>query len=528
MVGTMFHRCTKSFCRRGAGDRLFSKSGFPASCFSGRTSVSRASSDGLALAAVASAVSVLAGLLVGSLGLSGFAAIFGLIAAYIFLARPLYGLVGTFFVLNLLMVIDREQRIGFTLPGVGGTISATDLCYALMIACAIWKVTMGRDSYFPENKLTTPLAILFVWSVVELAVGIAAGNQVKKTLIEWRPFLYLTIFYLTVYLVRDRETFVWVMKGFFLAYVATFGLGMSIFVQGRKTIEYFTVGQMDPGQSALPRFTFVPSDLVLCLLFICLGLIIFLKDRKRVPVLTLMAALLLLNLFLIQARTQIVALFLGLIPILVLAPGPKRLQFIAAGAAGLVFVALLLFSLAQTESGRKKIVDPIAERFSGIYKKKTEVDQSLERREIEFKVMQHKLVNRPLIGHGFGSKWTTDPIWTTIYDYDVTYIHSSWLFFLFKTGAIGAFLVMHLFYKTVRIALDIVRDERIPMFRGIALGIVAAMPTFAFSGILQPTLWHFQTAPIIGFEFAATVIMAHLLSQEKRSVAPDAGTISNE
>ncbi len=480
----------------------------------------RTSRNGRSLAVVAVALSTLAGLLVGSLSLTGLGAICGLAAACFFAARPLYGVVGILFVVNILCVIDREQRIGFTLPGVGGTISATDLCYALMMACALWKLTMARDTYFPKNKLTTPLSILLIWSLVGLVIGLASGNQVKKTLIEWRPFLYLTIFYLTVFFVRDKETFVWVMKSFFLAYLATFALGFSIFVQGRKTIEYFTVGQMDLGQSILPRFTFVPSDWVLSLLFISLGLIVFLKNRKHLPVLVLLSLLLVLNLFLIQARTQIVGLFLGLVPILVLAPGPKRLQFIAAGITSLMFIALLLFSLAQTESGQKKIVDPIAERFSGIYKKQTEVDQSLERREIEFKVMQNKLLNRLLIGHGFGSKWTNDPIWETVYKYDVTYIHSSWLFFLFKIGLIGAFLILYLFYQTVRMAFDIIRDERIPMFRGIALGILATMPTLAFAGVLQPTLWHFQTAPIIGFEFAMVVIMAHLLSQEKQYGAP--------
>ena len=125
------------------------------------------------------------------------------------------------------------------------------------------------------------------------------------------------------------------------------------------------------------------------------------------------------------------------------------------------------------------------------------------------------IFKHPVIGNGFGSKWSSDPRWVTVYKHDPTYIHSSWLYFLFKMGAVGTILILLLMFRASALALSIVRDPRKPFFRGIALGILATMPTFVFTGILQPTLWHFQMTPIIGFEFAVVVIMDHILSRRR-------------
>jgi|GEM_PF-1184741 len=463
---------------------------------------------------VAATASVIGGVLIGTQSLIGFGSILAFPMAMFILARPVYGLMGIFFVVNVLFVVDRMQRIGFTLPVTGGTISATDLLYGLMIACVIWKWTMDKDVYYPRNRLGTPLFLLLAWAAICLFIGIASGNEVKKSMIEWRPLLYLSIFYLTVFLVRDEQTLVLVIKSFVIAYLATFALGFAIFVQGRKAIEYFTMGQIDPGQSILPRFTFVSSDLVLTLLFMSIGLIIFLRDQRYKIFLVMLSALLVVNLLLIQARTQILALFVGMTPIMILAPGLKRIKLIAAGFAGAMFMAVVIFSLAQTESGQKKIIDPILERFSGIYKQQTDVDQSLERRRMESEAIWPGIFKHPVIGNGFGSKWSSDPRWVTVYKHDPTYIHSSWLYFLFKMGAVGTILMLLLMFRASALALSIVRDPRKPFFRGIALGILATMPTFVFTGILQPTLWHFQMTPVIGFEFAVVVIMDDILRRK--------------
>lgn len=465
--------------------------------------------------AIAVMASVLGGLLVGAQSLVGLGSILAFPVATMILMRPLYGLISVFFLVNVLFIFDRTQRIGFTLPVTGGTISATDLLYALIMACVIWRVTMLRDTYFPRNSLTIPLTLLMIWSVISLVMGISQGNEVKKSLIEWRPFLYMGIFYFTVYLVRDEDTFFTLIKSFYWAYIATFILGFMIFIQGRKAIEYYTMGQVDPGQSALPRFTFVSADLVLTLLFMSMGLIIFIRDKRLKNYLIALSALLGLNLLLIQGRTQVLALFVGMIPIMILAPGLKRMKIIAAGLAGSIFLALVIFGLAQTESGGKKIIDPILERFSGIYKAQTDVDQSLERRRMESDTIWPGILNRPIIGNTLGSKWSRDPKWVTVYKHDPTYIHSSWLFFLFKLGLIGTVLMLVVMYRASTLALSIVRDQRNPYFRGIAMGILATIPTYFFTAFLQPTLWHFQMAPIIGFEFAAVVIMSNILKNSE-------------
>lgn len=463
---------------------------------------------------VASVVSILGGLLIATQSLAGLGSILAFPVAAFILMRPIYGLVGIFFIVNVLFIFDRTQRIGLTLPVTGGTISATDLLYGLMIACVVWRWAMDKDTYYPRNRLTVPFTLLMIWATISLVAGISQGNEVKKSLIEWRPFLYMGIFYFTLFLVRDEETLLTLIKSFYAAYIATFVMGFMIFIQGRKAIEYYTMGQVDPGQSVLPRFTFVSADLVLSLLFMSMGLIIFLKDRRLKIFLIGLSALLALNLLLIQGRTQVLALFVGMIPIMILAPGLKRMKIIASGFAGAVFLALVIFGLAQTESGEKKIIDPILERFSGIYKSQTDVDQSLERRRMEGDTIWPKILNSPVIGNTVGSKWSNDPKWVTVYKHDPTYIHSSWLFFLFKLGLLGTILMLIIMYRASLLALSIARDQRNPYFRGIALGILSTIPAFVFTGVLQPTLWHFQMAPVIGFEFGVVVIMDDILKRQ--------------
>ena len=463
---------------------------------------------------MAAIVSIMGGLVIGTQSLAGLGSILAFPIAAIILMRPVYGLASAFFIVNVLFIFDRTQRIGFTLPVTGGTISATDLLYGLLIVCVVWRWAMDKDTYFPRNSLTIPLTLLMLWASISLITGILQGNEVKKSLIEWRPFLYMTIFYFTVFLVRDEKTLFSLINSFYAAYIATFVLGFVIFVQGRKAIEYYTMGQVDPGQSVLPRFTFVSADLVLTLLFMSMGLIIFIQNRRQKNFLIALSALLGLNLLLIQGRTQVLALFVGLIPIMALAPGLKRIKIIASGFAGVIFLALVIFGLAQTETGGKKIVDPILERFSGIYKAQTDVDQSLERRRMESDTIWPKILNRPVIGNTLGGKWSDDPKWVTVYKHDPTYIHSSWLFFLFKVGLIGTVLMLIVMYRASVVALSIVRDPANPYFRGIALGILATMPTYIFTGMLQPTLWHFQMAPVIGFEFAVVVIMDSILKRQ--------------
>lgn len=461
---------------------------------------------------LAAVVSVLGGLLVGTQSLSGFGSILAFPLAAIVLARPLYGLISIFLVINVLFIFDRTQRIGLTLPVTGGTISATDLMFALLSLCAIWKWTMDKDSYYTPNRIGTPIALLLIWSVLSLAMGVSLGNEVKKSLIEFRPVLYMSaMFFLVIFLVRNEKDLILVMKGFLWAYLATFALGFLIFVQGRKAIEYYTMGQVDPGQSVLPRFTFVSADLVLSLLFMAMGLLIFLKDQREKIYLICLCALLALNLLLIQGRTQVIALFVGMIPILVMAPGLKRIKILFSGFVGVIFLAIAIFALAQTEAGEKKIIDPILERFSGIYKAQTDVDQSMERRRMEKDAIWPKIENRPIIGNTLGAKWSNDPKWVTVLKHDPTYIHSSWLFYLFKLGLLGTFLLIFIIYRGSVLALKIVRNDSNPVFRGLALGILATLPTFAFTGLIQPTLWHFQMTPVMGFELAVVVVMDNIL-----------------
>jgi len=465
------------------------------------------------LNAVALLLSVAAGCLIAFQSVMGLGAVVAFFAASFLVMRPLYGLMSILWVVNIVFVIDRGQRIGFTLPVTGGTISATDLLYALMVFTAALKWSIAQDIYYPRNRLGTPLFLLLTWSSVCLVMGILSGHEVKKSMIEARPLLYLCIFYLTVYFIRDKESFVFALKSFIYAYLVTFAIGFSIFVQGRKTIEYFTMGTVDLGQSLLPRFTLGSQDWVNTLLFLSIGLILFLKDSKTKMYLSLLTALLAFNLLLIQARTQIIAFFVGMIPIIILAPGTKKFKLIAAGLAGVVLLSLVVFSLAQTEVGQKKILDPIAERFSGIYKKKTEVDQSLERRLFEAEAMRSGILARPITGHWFGAKWSNDPKWVWEYKYDVTYIHSSWLFYLYKMGLIGTILMIVILARAFMIALALVRSVGNPLYKGVALGILATIPTYAFTGIFQPTLWQYFMNPILGFELGLLVVMEQLVGR---------------
>jgi len=462
---------------------------------------------------VALAISVAAGCLIAVQSLMGLGAILALLIATFFVIRPLYGLMAILWVVNIVFVIDRGQRLGFTIPITGGTISATDLLYALMVTTAVLKWTIGRDVYYPRNRLGAPLLLLLLWSSICLVMGILSGHEVKKSMIEARPLLYLCIFYLTVFLVRNEASLVFVLKSFTYAYLVTFAIGLSIFVQGRKTIEYFTMGTVDLGQSLLPRFTLGSQDWVNTLLFISIGLILFLKDSRTKICLVILTALLAVNLLLIQARTQIVAFFVGMIPIIILAPGTKKLKIIAAGLAGVVLLSLILFSLAQTEAGQKKILDPIAERFSGIYKKKTDVDQSLERRLFEAEAVRSGILARPITGHWFGAKWSNDPKWVWEYKYDVTYIHSSWLFYLYKMGLVGTILTLFVLCRAFFLALRLVKSVRNPLYKGVALGILATIPTYAFTGIFQPTLWQYFMNPILGFELGLLVVMEQLVGR---------------
>lgn len=464
---------------------------------------------------VALAFSVAAGCLIAMQSLMGVGAILALLVATFFIMRPLYGLMAILWVVNIVFVIDRGQRLGFTIPVTGGTISATDLLYALMVTTVAVKWTIGRDAYYPRNRLGTPLLLLLLWSLVCLVMGILSGHEVKKSMIEARPLLYLCIFYLTIFLIREEKSFVFALKSFIYAYLVTFAIGLSIFVQGRKTIEYFTMGTVDLGQSLLPRFTLGSQDWVNTLLFISIGLILFQKEARTKMYLGILTAILALNLLLIQARTQIIAFFVGMIPVLILAPGTKKFKLIAAGLACAVLLSVVIFSLAQTEAGQRKILDPIAERFSGIFKKRTEVDQSLERRLFEAEAMRSGILARPVFGHWFGSKWSNDPKWVWEYKYDVTYIHSSWLFYLYKMGLVGTILMVLILCRSFILALSLVRSSGDPLYKGVALGILATVPTYAFTGIFQPTLWQYFMNPILGFELGLLVVMEQLLGRTK-------------
>ncbi len=62
--------------------------------------------------------------------------------------------------------------------------------------------------------------------------------------------------------------------------------------------------------------------------------------------------------------------------------------------------------------------------------------------------MRAGILARPITGHWFGAKWSNDPKWVWEYKYDVTYIHSSWLFYLYKMGLVGT--VLMIFYLGAR------------------------------------------------------------------------------
>lgn len=156
----------------------------------------------------------------------------------------------------------------------------------------------------------------------------------------------------------------------------------------------------------------------------------------------------------------------------------------------LLLVSVILIDLLVV--GKLVGVDRVINRISQTTIENTMKieEESIENRSVAARLGYEMFKDRPFTGWGSGTFYTVFPAYATndarqYYDH----AHNDYIQFLAESGVIGSFFLVALTIGAIKNLLTIAKQQRIPKYKGIAIGFLIAI----FGCLLQATVdFHFQ------------------------------------
>lgn len=323
-------------------------------------------------------------------------------------------------------------------------------------------------SWFAKNAvnkelglfLKTPLniAILFYVSICLLStgVGIFAGRVAPKTglLFVLKYIEYFIIFFMIVNHVKDKDQVKRLIFCLLLTCLITSIIGIIQIPGGGRTSAPFE-GEIGEPNTLGGYLLFIGA--------IATGLIVK-SENQRLKILLLILILIIVPAFLFtQSRSS----YIGLIPTcFMFALFSKRRTI----AVGLITVAFLLSPFLLPSQIKNRILYTFTqpERSDQVELGGLRLDTSTSARLISVKNILKNFPKHPIVGYGVGGYGFTDSQFPRI---------------LIETGIVGLIAFIYLLYSIFRMAINRMKEVKIPEFKGLALGFLVGFVGLFFHSL---------------------------------------------
>ena len=355
------------------------------------------------------------------------AALLGAGIAVAFIRNGVASIFG-FIILNLALTIHGKESLSGNIP------TAFDLVVGAILASitAYWLV---KIRLIERQQISESIGILFIslfaiWSIAVTIIGLhndhnSFGDALREML-NLSPFLILPILYERFVKPDSRQEY-WLTALIIASGFITITWNILIF--RNNVAEAFYLYQTE-------RAT---ADLTLTCLMIPLLVSLLMVIRKKTTVVGAILFLIyaLAGLVISLTRAMYIAVFVGVIIVLLLGTPEERRSGIKRGLVTFCVGSGLLVPTIFAVRILRLLVFNFGLRFLSIQKAST--DPSLLNRYAEWRDEWNGILKSPILGHGFGTQFRTFNIIDKVHLW-MGFSHNSYIYLIFKTGFIGGLL----------------------------------------------------------------------------------------
>jgi len=379
----------------------------------------------------------------------------------------------------------------------------------LAIILAIWVIrsALKRQIAFPRTYLDRPLSLFFLISLFSVAYSFFIHPQMKLAILSFGGrsivFLFLnciTVFYITIYLVRDEKN---LKRLIHIAFIV--GTLASLYgILQYKGIELIWPRKIEPfGARSVSTFgnpNFLASFLILILPVIA-GLAIYEKSPLRKLFLGGLFGLNFFGLLVTRTRSAWVGLFVASLFFLLFL-SLYQVSLISRNRRWLIFLAFLLCLVMLypvrlgDEGGKKVMIAKIAiDKVKGF----TDFKQmAYVQRFLIWKAGYSMFKERPILGHGWGNFEIIYPFhqgkYLKIKKYSpfrthANNAHNEILEIASQTGILGLGIYVWLFFLFFKMGLDNYKKINRDYDKIILLGLLASIFGMLVDNLLNVSLY---------------------------------------
>jgi O-antigen ligase len=435
----------------------------------------RGSANGLRLPlstqiiASASIIVLLAGSFMLTKSLIPIAIIIGAFAVFATVRNPVASLFA-FIVINVLLTLRGKDN---------GTPTAIDLSLGIIITLimAYWLV---RLRLFELQSLTTSagqltLSLFVVWTMIVTTIGLFGDNTslnfALREVLNISPLFVLPIIY-SRFIKYDSRAEHWLFSSILIA--ALLMVVWNSFHMRSNLLHAVYLYQMGRGS----------SDEMLSGLLVLVATSLLMSVRsfwKSVPIMLLLL-LGLLGVVISFARTLYIVVIVCIVIVLLLGNWEERRRGVRRiMGAGLVGIAALIPVYFSSRILRL-LLWSYGMRF--ISAQHLGTDLSLRMRYTEWKYEWQDILQSPILGHGFGTKFRIYDIVRHVH-YWMPFSHNGLLYMIYKTGFIGAGLFFAAYFSFVLKGFRLLKSEYLSTRTRIqlraAIGFLVAMLIYSYS-----------------------------------------------
>ena len=340
------------------------------------------------------------------------------------------------------------------------------------------------DISFRLGYIGLPVALMVLYFGIGALIGIAAGRDSYWIFIEFTHIcLYLTLFPV-IYLLRNREKYLIVMK---------FLLWLSVII----SIEYLIYNIFIIGS----RFVTFQSGFLPITTGVMFAYFLFNKERSKKLFALFILLILIAGTFVTLTRTLWIVTLLVMLTILFiyLKHNNKLTIFKISFVLLLLFIPFLLAGGSIHHTQKKVVVNKsVTARSESISNPLGDVS-FLMRVELGYYAIRDFL-KEPIFGTGIGSYVKYKIIVPT--KLPIYYVDSSWIYMIWKGGIVGFLIFGWLFVRFFKAGFFVLRKSPNKNVKIISLGLIGGFIGMVFLGIFSPQLIKYKTNILIAFLFA--------------------------
>jgi O-antigen ligase len=375
------------------------------------------------------------------------------ITYYLCLRHPATSVV-SFILFNVITTLLARSSVGGSAEGQITT-SGILLGSGILSLLTYWlvRIRLMESEQFGKSLPLLLFMLFWVWAIIVTCIGFLRGNNPTEALREFlnlSPLLFLPILY-HKYIGNDSESERSIFIGVLMIAVFTIFLNIS---RVRSAIIEAAVVENVGGSH---------SDESLPCLMILIS-VSFLMYVRRFRYLLLSSSLLLLGLLgliVTFRRSLYIATIVALLPLFILGNNTEKKR----GILNFSIICMLAGTALALLSNSVRLVRILLINYGLRFLSSQHLgtDLALRDRYAEWRETWSAITQSPIIGYGFGAQLRHFSVIVKIHRFQA-FTHDSYLYFLFKTGFVGATLFFGVFLLFLFKGLRLARSAQIGEF----------------------------------------------------------------